>query len=262
MIREELYKVFRSKKAWAVVIIGLIMGILHTKESIFFTGSPDVKMNPYHPVFASFLNGVSAEGSYRTYFTWAMPIFLIVAYCGRYSDEKKKNMDIAYFTRVGKRKMFFGKLKTSALVAIIINAVPNIYSIIVTTIFMHGQNGFTDMESWSEKSAGRFVYWTVHNPYKAYILYLLSNFIIACMLAVICQCAVFIFEDSRLAMLIVFAIWLGVNFGNRYIYLGRALQIYAGDLKDILWGYAGIVPMVLLWFAAGYIKVVKKSDKI
>ena len=43
----------------------------------FFTGTSDVKLNPYHPAFASFMSGISAKGYYRTYFLWTMPVLFM-----------------------------------------------------------------------------------------------------------------------------------------------------------------------------------------
>ena len=36
----------------------------------------------------------------------------------------------------------------------IINLIPNIISIIMTSIFLHGKNGFMDVEKWSLKDVG------------------------------------------------------------------------------------------------------------
>ena len=80
MIKSELYKFFKSWKSIIVVLIALSLGVLHTIDSVFYTGISSIKLNPYHPAFASFLNGTSARGNYRTYFLWIMPVFLIIAY--------------------------------------------------------------------------------------------------------------------------------------------------------------------------------------
>lgn len=90
MVIAEIYKVFKSWKSRIVIILAALLGILHTIDSIFYTGTDKKSLNPYHPAFASFLNGISANGKYRTYFLWIMPIFLIFAYCDRYVSEKKE----------------------------------------------------------------------------------------------------------------------------------------------------------------------------
>lgn len=265
MIREELYKFFKSWKSWVIIAITLILSMLHTFDAIFYTGTSDVKMNNYHPTCASFLNGVSAKGAYRTYFLWIMPVLLVLAYCGRYASEKKRNIDITHFIRCGGRKEYFkAKMKMAGLVGIIINIIPNIISIALTFIFLHGKNGFIDIERWSEKEAGHFTYWCVHNPYITYLIFLMSNLIIAALLSMMAQSIVIIFEDSRLAMLVITAMWMGIYYGNQYFFIGYAMQPFVAEntLKTFVMSYVTYVPVVIAWIIASYIMVVKKNDRI
>lgn len=264
MLKAELYKVLKSWKTVVVMLIVIIIGLLHTFDAIFYTGTSDIKKNLFHPAYAGFLNGISAKGPYRTYFLWIMPVFFIVLYCGRYALEKKKNMDIIYCIKVSRKNYFWAKMKTAAITAAIVNLIPDILSIIITVIFLHGNTGFEDIEMWSVKEAGKFVYWCVHNPYRAYMLFLISNLVVTALLGMMCQAIVFLVEDSRLAMIIAVAIWMGIYFGNSYFFIGHILQPFVAEntLNNFILKYIRYIPMVVLWIAAGYYKVVKKGDRI
>lgn len=132
----------------------MILSLLHTFDAIFYTGTSDVKMNNYHPTCASFLNGISAKGTYRTYFLW----------------------------------------------------------------------------------------------------------IIAALLSMMAQSIVIMFEDSRLAMLIITALWIGIYYGNQYFFIGYAMQPFVAEntLKTFVMSYVTYVPVVIAWIIASYI-VVKYS---
>lgn len=265
MIREECYKFLKSWKSWVIIVIALGIGMFHTFDAIFYTGTSDVKINNFHPAYASFLNGVSAKGAYRTYFLWMMPVFLILAYCGGYASEKKKNIDIIHFVRCGERKKYFvNKMKMAGIVGILVNLIPNIISIILTVYFLHGKNGFMDLERWSEKEAGHFTYWCVHNAYASYFIFLISNLIIAALLSMMAQSMVIIFEDSKLAILVITAIWMGIYYGNDFFFIGYAMQPFVGEntLKTFIMSYITYVPMALIWIVAAYMVVVKKNDRI
>ena len=264
MVIAELYKVFKSWKSRIVIILAALLGILHTIDSIFYTGTDKKSLNPYHPAFASFLNGISANGKYRTYFLWIMPIFLIFAYCDRYVSEKKKNMDIIYCSKIEKKQYFISKLATAGIVAVIINLIPNIISIIMTSIFLHGKNGFMDVEKWSLKDVGTFNYWCIHHAYAAYAVFLLSNVIVMALLAIICQSIIFIIEDAKLAMLIVTAIWMGVYFGNNYFFIGFILQPFIDEssLTSFVVHWLRYIPLVIVCVLPAYFKVVKKSERL
>lgn len=54
MVIAEIYKVFKSWKSRIVIILAALLGILHTIDSIFYTGTDKKSLNPYHPAFASF----------------------------------------------------------------------------------------------------------------------------------------------------------------------------------------------------------------
>lgn len=264
MVIAELYKVFKSWKSKIVIIVAGVMGILHTLDSIFHTGTSEKKLNPYHPAFASFLNGISANGIYRTFFLWVMPLFLILAYCGNYVVEKKKNMDIIYGLKIDRKHYFFSKMLTAGIVAIIINLIPNIISIVMTSIFLHGKTGFMDVESWPVKYVGIFNYWCVHHAYLAYVIFLLSNLIAMALLAVICQSVVFLLEDAKLAMLVVTAIWMGVYFGNDYFFIGFILQpfIDGSSLTTFIKHWISYIPMAVICAVPAYFKVVKTNDRL
>ena len=264
MIKCELCKLSKSWKAKIIIFIGVVLSMFHTWDSIFYTGASERKMNQYHPAFASFLNGISANGSYRTYFLWIMPMFLIMAYSGMYVSEKRKNIDVILYTRMNKKEFFFSKIKTAAIFAVILNLIPNIISIVMTSIFLHGKKGFMDAESWSRSDYGDFPYWCVHNPYLTYVIYLLSNLIVMALLSIVCQSIVFVVEDAKLATLIAIAIWLGIYMGNDLFYIGYILQPFIDEntLETIVMSWATYIPMVILWVTAAYFKVVKKSDKL
>lgn len=107
MIRSELYKFFKSWKSKIVIFIALVLGVLHSIDSIFFMGTSDVKLNPYHPAFASFMSGISAKGYYRTYFLWTMPVLFMIAYCGKYVVEHKHNVAMVSYMKKNKKLTFF-----------------------------------------------------------------------------------------------------------------------------------------------------------
>lgn len=264
MLRGELYKCIRTWKSKVIMLIAIIFSLLHTFDAIFYTGTSDVKMNPFHPAYASFINGISAKGTYRTYFLWIMPALFMLAYCNRSSAEKKKNTDIIYYTRIGRKKYFWGKIKAAGIVAGIINLIPNIISIVLAIIFLHGKHGFEDIEMWSANEAGPFIYWCVHHPYVAYVLFLMSNLIVTILLGMMCQSIVLIVEDSRLSMLVAIAIWMGIYFGNQYCFISPILQPFAADntLQIFISRYVRYIPMIVVWLVAAYYKVVKKSDRI
>ena len=264
MLKGELYKCIKSWKARVIMLIAIIFSLLHTFDAIFYTGTSDIKMNPFHPAYASFLNGISAKGLYRTYFKWIMPALFMLAYCNRSSTEKKTNTDIIYCTHIGRKKYFWEKIKAAGIVACSINLIPNLISITLTIIFLHGKHGFEDVEMWSASETDPFVYWCVHNPYAAYVLFLLSNLIVTTLLGMMCQSIVFIVEDSRLSILVAIAIWMGIYFGNEYFFLTRIMQPFSANntLQAFILKYVRYIPMVVAWVAVAYYKVVKKSDRI
>lgn len=264
MIKSELYKFFKSWKSIIVVLIALSLGVLHTIDSIFYTGISSIKLNPYHPAFASFLNGTSARGNYRTYFLWIMPVLFIIAYCGKTVDEKKNNIDLICYTKKNVQQYFFSKIITSGIVASFINLVPNIVSIILTTGFLHGKTGFMDSETFSVADEGIFNYWCIHHPYSAYMIFLVCNLIVTALLGMMCQSVVFLVEDAKLSMLIVMAIWMGLYYGNKYFFIGSIMQPFVDEntLSIFLMCWVTYVPMIIFWVGIAWDKVVKKRDKI
>lgn len=68
MVIAELYKVFKSWKSRIVIILAALLGILHTIDSIFYTGTDKKSLNPYHPAFASFLNGITGKRKIQNLF--------------------------------------------------------------------------------------------------------------------------------------------------------------------------------------------------
>ena len=264
MIRSELYKFFKSWKSKIVIFIALVLGVLHSIDSIFFTGTSDVKLNPYHPAFASFMSGISAKGYYRTYFMWTMPVLFMIAYCGKYVVEHKHNVAMVSYMKKNKKTYFFSKIITSAIVAVIINIVPNIVSIVMTVTFLHGKKGFMDSEQFSVAELGKFSYWCVHNPDLTYIIFLLTNLLVAALLGIMCQSIIFLLMDTKLSMLIVSAIWIGIYFGNGYFFIGNVMQPFVDEntLQTFLMCFVTYIPMVLIWSVAAYFKVVGKNDEI
>lgn len=264
MVVEELYKFFKSKVSIIIVFITTILGIIHTYNAIFYTGTSKIKRNSYHPAFATFLNGVAAKGNYRTYFLWIMPMLFILAYCGKYTLEKKRNLDLIYSIKIGRKKYFASKLKAAAIVAAIITLIPNLISLIMTSCFLNGKKDFMGMQLWSRNEAGDFLYFSIKNPYCTYFVFLISNIVVSVLLALMCQSIIFILEDTRIGMLLVTAIWMGIYFGNNYSFIGNAMQPFVAEntLKSIALSYLTYVPMVLVWIIAAYFKVVRKNDRL
>lgn len=264
MVIEELYRFFKSKLSVIIVFIATVLGIFHTYDAIFYTGTSKIKLNLYHPAFATFLNGVTAKGRYRTYFLWIMPMLFILAYCGKYTIEKKKNLDLIYNIKIGRKKYFASKMKVAGIVAVIITLIPNLISIIMTSCFLYGKKEFMGMELWSRNEAGDFLYYSIKNPYLTYFAFLISNILVSILLALMCQSVIFILEDTRITMLLVTALWLGVYFGNDYSFIGNVMQPFVADntLRTFALSYLTYIPMVLVWIFAAYFKVVKKGDRL
>lgn len=62
-------------------------------------------------------------------------------------SRKKEKYGYNYCSKIEKKQYFISKLVTAGIVAVIINLIPNIISIIMTSIFLHGKNGFMDVEN-------------------------------------------------------------------------------------------------------------------
>lgn len=78
------------------------------------------------------------------------------------------------------------------------------------------------------------------------------------------QSMVIIFEDSKLAILVITAIWMGIYYGNDFFFIGYAMQPFVGEntLKTFIMSYITYVPIALIWIVAAYMVVVKKNDRI
>ena len=120
------------------------------------------------------------------------------------------------------------------------------------------------MQLWSRNEAGDFLYFSIKNPYCTYFVFLISNIVVSVLLALMCQSIIFILEDTRIGMLLVTAIWMGIYFGNNYSFIGNAMQPFVAEntLKSIALSYLTYVPMVLVWIIAAYFKVVRKNDRL
>lgn len=263
MIIQECLKFLKSTKSKIVCFIVFLLSLAHTIDAVFFQNIYGEANNHYHPVYACFINGSSSLLMFKSIFIWLMPAFLTISYCDKYIRERKNGVTNLYFTKTQRKNFFLSKTTTAFIVPFFMCGIPHLFSLIVSIIFLNGNNGFADMQSWSVEEAGSFLYACINHPYLTYFIYLISSLIIFGLLGVICQGLIFIFEDSRLALIIALAIWLGIYLSNGYTNINYAMQPFNdGELLGFAVAYLSYLPMFVIITILAYKKVVVKKDEI
>ncbi len=265
MIKSEFLKIFKSKKAWIVFIILIIIAVADSFFAIYVESNPK-NYNEYvginNPAYMSLISG-SHTYTLIQIFHYLMPIFLMLAYCDTYVKERKCGVALMQCTKQGRRKYFLNKTAVAFLFPFILVGIPNLINIFINTIFLHGGTNFAGMQTWPREDMGEVIFFSINHPYTTYFIFLLMNLIVYGLLSVMCQSLCFIFKDNRIVYLLSLTIWVGIYFSSRDFAIGYILQPFVCfDFPYIIYAFLAFLPAAFISMAIAYYCVVKKKDEI
>lgn len=265
MIKSEFLKFFKSKKAWIVFIIILILAIADSFLAIFVESKPEYIDSIYgqnNPAYFSFISGCHFYSLLKI-FLYMMPVFLMLAYCDTYVRDKKSGISLLQSTKQGRKKYFFSKITVAFLFPFILVGIPNLINILINTIFLYGGTNFGGIQTWTREDMGEVFFFSINHPYTTYFIFLLMNLIVFGLLSVMCQSLCFIFNDNRIVYLLSLAIWIGLYFSSRIIGIGYVVQPFVClRLSPIIFSFLAFLPSAFIPMAIAYFCVVKKKDEI
>lgn len=265
MIKSEFIKIFKSKKAWIVFAIIMIIAVVDSYFAIFVESKPEYIHELYgqnNPAYFSLISG-SHNYSLLTIYLYLMPIYLMLAYCDRYVKERKCGITLMQCTKQGRKKYFFSKTTVAFLFPFILFGIPNLVNILINTIFLYGGTNFAGMQNWTIEELENFLFYCVRHPYTTYFIHLLMNLIVYGLLSVMCQSLCFIFKDNRIVYLLSLTIWIGLYFSSRKIGIGYVVQPFISlYIEPIINSFLAFLPAAFIPMAIAYYCVVKKKDEI
>lgn len=265
MIKSEFIKFFKSKKAWIVFVILIIIAVADSFLAIFVESKPEYIDSFYgqnNPAYFSLIAGCHFYSLIRI-FLYMMPIFLMLAYCDTYVKERKCGVTLMQCTKQGRKKYFLNKTAVAFLLPFILVGIPNLVNILINTIFLHGGTNFAGLQTWTREDMGEVMFFSINHPYTTYFIFLLMNLIVYGLLSVMCQSLCFIFKDNRIVYLLSLTIWIGLYFSSRRIGIAYVLQPFVCiRLSPIIYSFLAFLPAAFIPMAIAYYCVVKKKDEI
>lgn len=262
MIKEELFKIYKSDKAKIVFFLITVIAIMSSIDSIINSGFGDKFYGNAHPAYISIL-GDKHLVSVELIIYWFMPIFLIFGYCEKYVIEKKKGISNIYLTKISRNKLFWSKIITSFLFPYIICLIPLLLNLLLNIIFLQGGTEFGGLEDYTLDELGKFAYNCLQHPYATYFGYLFSFLLVCGLLGIFCQNVCMIFNDNKIAYVICIALW-DASFSSPITSPNDAMQAFEPEfsIKSGLISIAIVFSFTFVTTIINYALTAVKKDEL
>lgn len=259
MFKQELIKTLRSPKGIGIFLYFLFAALGDNILGLSQTGKNGALFE-IHPAYLSLLSGQSGLVFYAL-FIWILPIPLMILYCDKYVNERKRNITNIYLTKATRSKVFFSKISVSFLLPGIYCGIPLLVNLLISILFAHNGTSFFGLESIEIDDFGRFLYFGVHHPYIMWFGYFAVALIVFGLLGIMCQCVAMIIKENKIATIVSFAIWMSL-FCSKY---NITMMIQPYTEYDYSYGLKTALlfcPFVIIAFAGAYILTVVKKDAV
>lgn len=259
MIKQELIKVFNSKKGKYVFGVLMIISIADNISGVVQSGPLGYLYNT-HPAMLSLLSGQAGLIFYAL-FVWLLPITLMILYCDKIIKEESTGIKNIYLSKCSRKKFFMSKLSVSFLLPSIYCGIPLLTNLLISIVLNKEGSSFFGLEQMEIENIGWFWYNSIRHPYIAWFIYFLSALFVFGLLGVMCQSVAVITSDNKTAYIASFAVWI-TFFCSKYN-ITMIIQPYTE--YDYTYGIKALgcfLPCVVISVLAAYIKAVVKKDEI
>ncbi len=263
MLREEIIKVLKSNRSIFIFLYFMVVAIGQNIYTYFLVSSEYSGYSNPHPVTMTLLAGGDSV-IFPALFFWLLPIPLILLYCGRYNEEKNKNLTYLYTVKSGRKKYFFSKLTASFILPVIYTGIPLLVNLLISVAMLHGGTSFCGDELEPIEAftlpGETFSYWCIHHPYTGWVIYFLAAMFIFGMAGVLAQCIAIITKDNRITYVMAFAIWIAL-FTLKKINTAYIIQPYTeyGSYYGIRSALVILVIVLISVIISAYLLIHKKD---
>lgn len=206
-MKSEFIKYIKSKKFLIVFIVLMILSIVQSVDTFYYTKIIDFYGININPAFISILSN-NNNIKYTCILFWLMPIYLILSYCDKYNIEKKRGLHNLYLTKMSRKKHFFVKMGIAFINPFILVGIPVLFNLLTNISFLYGGNSFFGFESYPREQLEVFEYYPMEHPYITYLLYFLSFLVINGVLSCMCQSICIITKDNKISYVLCLALWM------------------------------------------------------
>lgn len=260
-MKYEFFIYIKSRNFLIVFIVLTILSVIQSVDSIYYTKIIDF-YGDVQPAYISILCN-NNNIKYTCILFWLMPIYLIFSYCSKYNIERKSGVNNIILTKKTKKKNFFDKMAISFINPFILVGIPVIINLLINVSFLHGNNGFMDLEYYDRELLNDFFYTCMHHPYATYLLYMLSFLVVCGILGCVCESICMITKDNKISYILCLTLWM-IYFTSSTFTVAEAIQplVFEYTLKGALLSYVYFALPALLIIILAYIITIFKKDEI
>ena len=206
-MKSEFIKYIKSKKFILVFIVLMILSIVQSVDTFYYTRITDFYHSDANPAFISILSN-NNNIKYACILFWLMPIYLMLAYCDKYNIERKRGIHNVYLTKMSRKKHFFVKMGISFINPFIVVGIPVLFNLLTNISFLYGGNSFFGFEIYTREELELYAYYPMQHPYISYLLYFLSFLVIGGILSCVCQSICIITRDNKISYVLCLVFWM------------------------------------------------------
>lgn len=261
-MKSEFLKYIKSKKFIIVFIVLMLLSIVESVDTYYYTKIIDFYGININPAFISILSN-NNNIKYTCILFWLMPIYLILSYCDKYNIERKRGMQNVYLTKMSRKKHFFVKMGISFINPFILVGIPVLFNLLTNISFLYGGNAFMDMETFSLDVAGKYLTTCIAHPYITYLLYSLSFLVICGILGCVCQSICIITRDNKISYVLCLVFWM-IYFTDPKFSVSMAMQPFVFEFTfiDGVMGAAYFCVPAIVIITTAYIISMGRKDEI
>ncbi len=206
-MKAEFLKYIKSKKFLMMFIVLMILSIVQSVDTFYYTKIIDFYHSDANPAFLSILSN-NNNIKFTLILNWLMPIYLTLSYCDKYNIERKHGMQNIYLTKMNRKKHFFVKMGISFINPFILVGTPVLFNLLTNISFLHGGSSFFGFETYSREQLEIFEYYPMEHPYITYLLCFLSFLVICGILGCVCQSICIITRDNKISYVLCLILWM------------------------------------------------------
>lgn len=213
-MRSEIFKVIKSKKSLAFIIIMFIIPFIDLIWNML-TVYNDYWMNKeayggvlpssrvLHPVMGSFLTGGSQGHIAQMLLIWVLPIYLMIIYSDLYIREVQYGYNNIVFCKSDRRMIIKRKIKLSFYIPFFISLISLIINFVLAQIIFWGGEDFKGMIIEPGFEGVCLSY-----PNITYLLYIIVYSMISGGCGMICSGISYVIPNVKIAYPLAFFIWI------------------------------------------------------
>lgn len=210
MIYSELYRITKSYKGKAIILLILTMQIVDILINFLgnvydYTNIPSSEL--YHPAYAAFLSSSSQGHICQILLFWILPLYFLIAYSDSAVTDYNTKYSNCVISRIGSRKYYFSKISTAFIFPFFITFISLVINFIICFLIFRNGQSFANLESYVNNLSYLFKI-CIQHPYISYFIYICIFSLISGFTGILGVCVSSITRNYFITYPLIFFLWL------------------------------------------------------